>query len=69
VADDRDREGLVRTSGRLLGLPARLLRPVPDTANRFLAFAETEMPRNLDKEFRAMGSRRSSIPGSSDTAR
>ena len=29
-----------------------LLRPVPDTANRSLALAETEMLRNLNQEFR-----------------
>ncbi|MFF0224449.1 hypothetical protein [Streptomyces sp. NPDC004629] len=29
-----------------------LLRPVPDTANRSLTRAETEMLRNLDVEFR-----------------
>ncbi|MFI7415418.1 hypothetical protein ACIBU0_42965 [Streptomyces sp. NPDC049627] len=53
VVDDRDREGLMRTFEALLGLPARLLRPVPDAANRSLTLAETEMLRNLNKEFRA----------------
>ncbi|MFI9542995.1 hypothetical protein ACIHAR_03420 [Streptomyces sp. NPDC052016] len=52
VVDDRDREGLMRTFEGLLGLPAQLLRPVPDTANRSLTLAETEMLRNLNKEFR-----------------
>ncbi|MFF7162998.1 hypothetical protein ACFZBP_16845 [Streptomyces sp. NPDC008086] len=53
VVDDRDREGLMRVFEALLGLPARLLNPVPDTANRSLTRAETEMLRNLNKEFRA----------------
>ncbi|WP_246101014.1 hypothetical protein [Streptomyces cyaneus] len=52
VVDDRDREGLMRTFEALLGLPAHLLRPVPDAANRSLTLAETEMLRNLNKEFR-----------------
>ncbi|MFI6038860.1 hypothetical protein ACIBBD_32950 [Streptomyces sp. NPDC051315] len=55
VVDDRDREGLMRTFEALLGLPARLLQPVPDTANRSLTLAETEMLRNLNKEFRGNG--------------
>lgn len=53
VVDDRDREGLMRTFEALLGLPAHLLRPAPDAANRSLTLAETEMLRNLNKEFRA----------------
>lgn len=53
VVDDRDREGLMRTFEALLGLPAHLLNPVPDAANRSLTLAETEMLRNLNKEFRA----------------
>ncbi|MGW5470480.1 hypothetical protein [Streptomyces chartreusis] len=53
VVDDRDREGLMRTFESLLGLPKGLLRPVPDAANRSLTLAETEMLRNLNKEFRA----------------
>ncbi|MDC0766265.1 hypothetical protein [Streptomyces sp. HD] len=53
VVDDRDRAGLMRTFETLLGLPAGLLRPVPDAANRSLTLAETEMLRNLNKEFRA----------------
>jgi hypothetical protein len=53
VVDDRDREGLLRTFEVLLGLPAHLLGPVPDAANRSLTLAETEMLRNLNKEFRA----------------
>ena len=53
VVDDRDREGLMRTFEALLALPAGLLRPVPDAANRSLTLAETEMLRNLNKEFRA----------------
>ncbi|GHG92782.1 hypothetical protein GCM10018780_14650 [Streptomyces lanatus] len=53
VVDDRDREGLMRTFEALLGLPEGLLRPVPDAANRSLTLAETEMLRNLNKEFRA----------------
>jgi hypothetical protein len=52
VVDDRDRGGLMRTFERLLGLPEGLLQPVPDTANRSLTLAETEMLRNLNKEFR-----------------
>ncbi|MFJ8104631.1 hypothetical protein [Streptomyces sp. NPDC096132] len=55
VVDDRDREGLMRTFETLLGLPADLLQPVPDTANRSLTLAETEMLRNLNKEFRGNG--------------
>ncbi|MFC5217042.1 hypothetical protein [Streptomyces coerulescens] len=53
VVDDTDREGLMRTFEALLGLPKGLLSPVPDTANRSLTLAETEMLRNLNKEFRA----------------
>lgn len=53
VVDDRDREGLMRTFEALLGLPEGLLRPVPDAANRSLTLAETEMLRNLNREFRA----------------
>ncbi|WP_416979060.1 hypothetical protein [Streptomyces sp. T028] len=55
VVDDRDREGLMRTFEALLGLPSQLLQPVPDTANRSLTLAETEMLRNLNKEFRGNG--------------
>ncbi|MFI6008841.1 hypothetical protein ACIBAG_08410 [Streptomyces sp. NPDC051243] len=53
VVDERDKGGLMRTFEALLGLPIGLLRPVPDTANRSLTLAETEMLRNLNKEFRA----------------
>ncbi|GAB2843945.1 hypothetical protein GCM10027074_08270 [Streptomyces deserti] len=35
--------------------PGKVLRPVPDTANRSLTLAETEMLRNLNKEFRGNG--------------
>jgi hypothetical protein len=55
VVDDRDRDGLMRTFEALLGLPEKpgnLLQPVPDTSNRSLTLAETEMLRNLGKEFR-----------------
>ncbi len=52
VVDDRDRGGLMRAFEALLGLPRNLLQPVPDTANRSLTLAETEMLRNLNKEFR-----------------
>lgn len=55
VVDDRDRDGLMRTFEALLGLPENLLQPVPDTANRSLTLAETEMLRNLNKEFRGNG--------------
>ncbi|NEB05931.1 hypothetical protein [Streptomyces sp. SID13726] len=55
VVDDGDRDGLMRTFERLLGLPENLLQPVPDTANRSLTLAETEMLRNLNKEFRGNG--------------
>ncbi|MEV0179302.1 hypothetical protein AB0I54_08360 [Streptomyces sp. NPDC050625] len=55
VVDDRDRDGLLRTFESLLGLPRNLLRPVPDTANRSLTLAETEMLRNLNVEFRGNG--------------
>ncbi|MFF4830435.1 hypothetical protein [Streptomyces sp. NPDC001315] len=55
VVDDRDRGGLLRTFEALLGLPENLLQPVPDTANRSLTLAETEMLRNLNKEFRGNG--------------
>ncbi|MFR0352566.1 hypothetical protein [Streptomyces sediminimaris] len=55
VVDDRDRGGLMRTFEALLGLPAQFLQPVPDTANRSLTLAETEMLRNLNKEFRGNG--------------
>ncbi|GGL69443.1 hypothetical protein GCM10010129_11080 [Streptomyces fumigatiscleroticus] len=53
VVDDRDRGGLMRTFEALLGLPQNLLQPVPDTANRSLTLAETEMLRKLNVEFRA----------------
>jgi hypothetical protein len=55
VVDDRDRDGLLRTFEALLGLPENLLQPVPDAANRSLTLAETEMLRNLNKEFRGNG--------------
>ncbi|WP_329339305.1 hypothetical protein OG866_29350 [Streptomyces sp. NBC_00663] len=55
VVDDRARDGLMRTFERLLGLPKGLLQEVPDTANRSLTLAETEMLRNLNKEFRGNG--------------
>lgn len=55
VVDDRDRGGLLRTFEALLGLPDGLLQPVPDTANRSLTLAETEMLRNLNVEFRGNG--------------
>ncbi|MGW1210676.1 hypothetical protein ACWD5F_13700 [Streptomyces sp. NPDC002499] len=55
VVDDADRDGLMRTFEALLGLPAGLLRPVPDAANRSLTLAETEMLRNLNMEFRGNG--------------
>ena len=55
VVDDRDRDGLMRTFEALLGLPDNLLQPVPDAANRSLTLAETEMLRNLNKEFRGNG--------------
>ncbi|AZS87359.1 hypothetical protein ELQ87_26375 [Streptomyces griseoviridis] len=55
VVDDSDRGGLLRTFETLLGLPAGLLQPVPDAANRSLTLAETEMLRNLNKEFRGNG--------------
>ncbi|MFF4543047.1 hypothetical protein ACFY1J_02210 [Streptomyces sp. NPDC001406] len=53
VVDDRDRDGLLRTFET--GLPRNLLRPFPDTANRSLTLAETEMLRNLNVEFRGNG--------------
>ena len=55
VVDDSDRDGLLRTFEALLGLPADLLRPVPDAANRSLTLAETEMLRKLNVEFRGNG--------------
>ncbi|MEV7980515.1 hypothetical protein [Streptomyces sp. NPDC086519] len=55
VVDDRDRDGLMRTFEALLGLPEKLLQPVPDTANRSLTLAETEMLRKLNVEFRGNG--------------
>lgn len=55
VVDDRDRGGLLRTFEQLLGLPENLLQPAADTANRSLTLAETEMLRNLNKEFRGNG--------------
>ncbi|WP_405917145.1 hypothetical protein [Streptomyces sp. NBC_00728] len=55
VADDRDRSGLMRTFEALLGLPGGLLAEVPDTANRSLTLAETEMLRMLNVEFRGNG--------------
>lgn len=55
VGDDRDGDGLMRTFEALLALPEKLLQPVPDTANRSLTLAETEMLRNLNVEFRGNG--------------
>ena len=55
AVDDRDRGGLMRAFEALLGLPENLLQPVPDTANRSLTLAETEMLRNLNREFRGNG--------------
>jgi hypothetical protein len=53
VVDDRDRDALLRTFEALLGVDRNLLCAVPDAANRSLTLAETEMLRNLNKEFRA----------------
>ncbi|WP_353479672.1 hypothetical protein [Streptomyces sp. ALI-76-A] len=69
VVDDRDRRGLLPAFERLLGLPERLLQPVPDASNRPLTLPETEMLRNLDKEFRGNGLPMSSIHSRSATAR
>ncbi|GGT08336.1 hypothetical protein GCM10010254_30980 [Streptomyces chromofuscus] len=55
IVNDRDRDGLMRTFETLLGLPEMLSQSVPDTANRSLTLAETEMLRNLNKEFRGNG--------------
>lgn len=55
VVDDSDRGGLMRTFESLLGLPDGLLEAVPDTANRSLTLAETEMLRKLNREFRGNG--------------
>lgn len=55
VVDDSDRGGLMRTFESLLGLPDGLLEEVPDTANRSLTLAETEMLRKLNMEFRGNG--------------
>ncbi|GAA4998752.1 hypothetical protein [Streptomyces siamensis] len=55
VVDDRDRDGLMRTFESLLGLPDGLLAEIPDTANRSLTLAETEMLRMLNTEFRGNG--------------
>ncbi|MEU9134857.1 hypothetical protein AB0D33_02605 [Streptomyces sp. NPDC048404] len=55
VVDDRDRGGLLRTFESLLGLPGGLLEEVLDTANRSLTWAETEMLRILNGEFRGNG--------------
>lgn len=55
VVDDRDQEGLMRPFEQLLGLPGNLLQPVPGATNRSLTLAETEMLRNLNKEFRGNG--------------
>ncbi|WP_369246543.1 hypothetical protein [Streptomyces sp. R41] len=55
VVDDRERGGLMRTFESLLGLPDGLLVEVPDTANRSLTLAETEMLRKLNMEFRGNG--------------
>ncbi|MFJ6831785.1 hypothetical protein [Streptomyces sp. NPDC091209] len=55
VVDDRDRDGLMRVFESLLGLPGGLLAEVPDTANRSLTLAETEMLRLLNVEFRGNG--------------
>ncbi|RPE43976.1 hypothetical protein EDD90_7197 [Streptomyces sp. Ag109_O5-1] len=55
VVDDSDRDGLMRTFEELLGLPENLLQAVPDTANRSLTLAETEMLRKLNVEFRGNG--------------
>ncbi|MFD7699723.1 hypothetical protein [Streptomyces caelestis] len=55
VVDDRDRDALTRAFEALLGLPGGLLRPVPEAANRSLTLAETEMLRNLNREFRGNG--------------
>ncbi|MEV5876233.1 hypothetical protein AB0L75_18765 [Streptomyces sp. NPDC052101] len=52
VVDDRDRGGLLRIFEALLGLPENLLQPIPDTVNRSLTLAETEILRNLNVKFR-----------------
>ncbi|MGW3910079.1 hypothetical protein ACWEBX_00920 [Streptomyces sp. NPDC005070] len=55
VVDDRDRGGLMRTFESLLALPCGLLAEAPDTFNRSLTSAETEMLRILNREFRGNG--------------
>lgn len=55
VVDDSDRGGLMRTFESLLGLPGGLLVSEPDTVNRSLTLAETEMLRKLNREFRGNG--------------
>ncbi|MGY0067286.1 hypothetical protein ACWZEH_10745 [Streptomyces sp. QTS137] len=51
AVDDRDRDALMRAFEALPGLPGGPLRPVLETVNRSLTLAETEMLRNLNKEF------------------
>ncbi|MFI0962093.1 hypothetical protein ACH4S8_11915 [Streptomyces sp. NPDC021080] len=55
VVDDGDRGGLMRTFESLLALPGGLLEEVPDTADRSLTPAETEMLLVLNREFRGNG--------------
>lgn len=69
VVDDRDRDGLMRTFESLLGLPCGLLTEVPDTSNRSLTSAETEMLRILNRNSAEMDFRTRSIRNSCATAR
>jgi hypothetical protein len=55
VADDADRARIPDTFERLLGLPGGTLRLTPDTANRSLTFAETELVRSVNGLFKKQG--------------
>ncbi|MFI6344477.1 hypothetical protein [Streptomyces sp. NPDC050560] len=53
MVDDRERDMLARVFERLLDLPAGLLEPVTDAANRSLTLGEAELVREFNILFRA----------------
>lgn len=52
VVDDSDREMILRAFESLLGLPEKILAPVPDATNRSLSLGEIEMVRQFNVAFR-----------------
>jgi hypothetical protein len=55
VVDESDRQMLLRTFETMLGLPDGFLVPAAAAANRSLTYAEAELVRLLNEEFRRQG--------------